>query len=363
MSKFNLLICALFIYDLGGIIIMDILKKLVEFNTIKDKENEKIINYIENELTKLEFKTQYKGKYLIMQYGENSKVGFLGHTDTVEYVNGWKTNPLNMVVENENIYGLGVCDMKSGIAAFINACKNIDLNKLKYGIKAYFTYDEEIGFGGIYDIINSKEEFPEYMIYGEPTNNIAYTGGKGLLEIDIKFFGKKAHSSNPDKGLSANLNAIKMLNELNNCYEEEIKCLVDEKYEIPYTTMNIGILNGGSAKNSVACSCMATLDFRITDKNIIKMVKEKLNNMKEKYKFEYEVIEEINPFYNDVEFLEENRTVNFMTEASFGNAKCKKIILGAGPVTAHEIDEHISIKSYKNLIKQYEEIIKKVNNY
>ncbi len=361
MSKFSLLICALFIYDLGGIIIMEILKKLVEFNTIKDKENKNIIDYIESELSKLGFKTQYKGKYLIMQYGENPKVGFLGHTDTVEYVKGWKTDPLKMVVKNENIYGLGVCDMKSGIAAFINACKNIDLSKLKYGIKAYFTYDEEIGFGGIYDIVKSKEEFPEYMIYGEPTNNIAYTGGKGLLEIDINFLGIKAHSSNPDKGLSANLNGIKMLNELNNYYEEEIKCLVDEKYEIPYTTMNVGILNGGSAKNSVACSCLATLDFRITDRNIIKMIKEKLDSMKEEYKFEYKVIEEVEPFYNDVEFLEKNKTVNFMTEASFGNNKSKKIILGAGPVTAHEIDEHISIKSYNTLINQYKEIIKKVN--
>ncbi len=342
---------------------MDILKKLVEFNTIKDKENSKIINYIESELKSLNFKTVYKGKYIIMQYGNNPKIGFLGHTDTVEYVDGWKTNPLEMVVSQNNIYGLGVCDMKSGIAAFINACKNIDLSKLKYGIKAYFTYDEEIGFGGIYDIVNSKEDFPEYMIYGEPTNNMAYTGGKGLLEIDIKFYGKKAHSSNPDKGVSANLNAVKMLGELNHYYEKEIKSLVDSKYEIPYTTMNLGLLNGGSAKNSVACSCIATLDFRITDSKIIRMIKEKLNSMKEKYKFDYEVIEQIEPFYNDVEFLEKNRTVNFMTEASFGGEKSKKIILGAGPMTAHEIDEHISIESYNNLIKQYEEIIKKVNKY
>ena len=54
--------------------------------------------------------------------------------------------------------------MKGGIAAFIESISKIDLKKLKYGIKAYFTYDEEIGFSGMYDIVNSNEEFPELMI-------------------------------------------------------------------------------------------------------------------------------------------------------------------------------------------------------
>ena len=73
-----------------------ILKDLISFNTIKDKENEKIINYIEEYLKKLGFKTNYKGKYLIMSIGENSKIGFLGHTDTVEYIEGWDTNPFEL---------------------------------------------------------------------------------------------------------------------------------------------------------------------------------------------------------------------------------------------------------------------------
>ena len=40
-----------------------ILKDLVSFNTIKDKENKEIINYIENYLKQYNFKTEYKGKY------------------------------------------------------------------------------------------------------------------------------------------------------------------------------------------------------------------------------------------------------------------------------------------------------------
>ena len=78
-------------------------------------------------------------------------------------------------------------------------------------IKLYFTYDEEIGFGGIYDIVKNKEKFPKFMVFGEPTYNEILIGCKGLLECELYFKGIKAHSSNPDKGESANLHAINFL--------------------------------------------------------------------------------------------------------------------------------------------------------
>ena len=148
-----------------------ILKDLIGFNTIKDKENEKIINYIEEYLKNIGFKTDYKGKYLIMSIGKNAKIGFLGHTDTVEYISGWRTNPFELTKMENKLYGLGTCDMKGGIAAVLEAVSKIDFYKLSYGMKLYFTYDEEIGFSGIYDIIKNKEKFPAIMIFGEPTNN------------------------------------------------------------------------------------------------------------------------------------------------------------------------------------------------
>lgn len=342
---------------------MEILEKLVGYNTIKDKENKEIIKYIEEKLLNLGFKTNFKGKYLIMQYGENPKVGFLGHTDTVEYIDGWKTDPFKLTKKEKGLYGLGTCDMKGGIAAFINSISKIDLAKLKYGIKAYFTYDEEIGFSGMYDIVNSNEEFPELMIFGEPTNNEYLVGGKGLLECELYFKGIKAHSSNPEKGKSANINAIKALNELNIFYENQIKTEKENCFEINYTTMNIGILEGGSAKNSIPASAKAFLDFRTIKDIHAKKIKDKLAELSSIYNFEIKIIEEIKPFLNRIEFIKESKTANFMTEASLiKDTKIKKVILGPGPVTAHEVDEHISIESYQKTIEQYKEIIEKLCN-
>ena len=160
-----------------------ILKNLVGFNTIKDEENRKIINYIENILQEKNFKTEYKGKNLIISYGKNPKIGFLGHTDTVEYIDGWDTNPFILTEKRDKLYGLGTCDMKGGIAAILDAVLEIDLNEFKNGIKLYFTYDEERNFGGIRELIKNKEEaieLAEKIKYPVILKASAGGGGRGI---------------------------------------------------------------------------------------------------------------------------------------------------------------------------------------
>lgn len=333
-----------------------ILKDLINFNTIGDKENSKIINYIEKYLLDLNFKTEYKGKYLIMSIGKEPRLGFLGHTDTVEYIEGWDTNPFELTQVNNKLYGLGSCDMKGGISAMLEAVSEIDFTKLKYGMKLYFTYDEEREFKGIYDIVKAKENFPQTVIFGEPTNNEILSGSKGLLEYDLKFNGIKVHSSNPEKGKSANLNAVKFLSELDKFYNEKIKIYLENRYDVPYTTMNVGIIKGGSAKNSVPANCEVSVDFRIANKAHINEIKEKVEELAKKYDCEINIIQCIEPFIDECSFVNKIKTANFITEASFIKG-VNRIILGPGPITAHEVNEYITEESYNKLVEQYKEII------
>lgn len=342
---------------------IEILKDLVKFNTIKDKENEKVINYIEQFLKKLNFKVEQKSKYLIMEYGKDCGLAFLGHSDTVELTDGWNTNPFELTKKDNKLYGLGACDMKGGIAAFLQSLVETDLNKLKRGIKVCITYDEEIGFQGIKDVVEhesqkQKKWFSDITIIGEPTNNISMTGCKGLLAVKIFTKGVKVHSSTPSKGKSANSSMIKLLSELEEFYNKNIKQDEDKIYDIPYTTMNIGLLNGGSAINSVAAECMSYVDFRIAKQDHIEKIKQKLNELCKEYDATYEIDVDIDPFYEEIPFIKEVHTAGFMTEASF--IQGKRIILGPGPVTAHEVNEYVSIESLKKTVNQYKEIIQKV---
>lgn len=246
--------------------------------------------------------------------------------------------------------------MKGGIAAIIDAILQIDFSKLKSGIKLYFTYDEEIDFSGIKELVNINCGFPEIMLFGEATNNEILVGSKGLLEYNLNFIGRKAHSSNPKKGISANFNAVKFVSELKDFYEIAIKIFKEEKYEIPYTTMNVGLINGGSAINSIPASCNVKIDFRIANQEHIELINSKVKELSKKYMCEVEILNCIEPFL-DKSYLRENlKTANFITEASFIK-KTNRIILGPGPVTAHEVNEYITEESYKKLINQYKNLI------
>lgn len=335
-----------------------ILKDLVKFNTINDKENIDIINYIENFLLNLNFKTIKKDKYLIMTLGDNCELGFLGHSDTVDLTNGWENNPFELMQKNNELYGLGVCDMKGGIAAFLTALTEINLSRLKKGIKVYITYDEEISFEGITEICKIEKHFPNYNIIGEPTDNLMMVGCKGLLAVELFTKGIKVHSSMPEKGKSANNDMINLLYELRTFYESEIRNYENKAYEVPYTTMNIGLINGGCGKNSVSPECSSYIDFRISKEEHISLLKDRINELCKKYSAYCRIDVEINPFFENVEFVKKIHTASFMTEASFITGK--RIILGPGPVTAHEVNEHISIESFQKTIDQYKMIIEKI---
>lgn len=332
----------------------EILRKLVSFNTIKDKDNCKIINYIEKILKEKGFVTEYKTKGLIMSIKNRQTVGFLGHTDTVSYGDNWKTNPFKLTKENNKIFGLGVCDMKGGIAGFLKAVCDIDWKKMKKGVKLYFTYDEEINFSGIKEFIEIKQEFPKIMIIAEPTNNVIMNGSKGLLELKISFIGKASHASMPTSGKNAIEQCLNFLNELINFYNNNLKI---EKYpfEIPYTTMNIGKINGGTSINIVPKNCEVYIDFRICNDNHINIILNEIEKILKKYDANLEILNNIKCFTNTNEKIV---STNFITEASFINCN-KKYILGVGPINPHTTNEYITEDSLEKLVEQYKEIIYK----
>ena len=123
--------------------------------------------------------------------------------------------------------------------------------------------------------------------------------------------------------------------------------------------MNVGIINGGTAMNSISAFCNVTMDFRIIKKEHIDKIRKKIKDLSEIYKADVKEKEIIEPFLDNVEYVEKIKTADYMTEASMVK-NSKRIILGTGPVTAHEVNEHISEESYNKLVNQYKELIYKI---
>lgn len=323
----------------------EILKELVRINTIKDKDNKEIINYIENYLKDLGFITEYKSKCLVMSNRKDCNIGFLGHTDTVDYSNDWDTNPFELVEKDNKLYGLGTCDMKGGIATILSVIPKIKFKDK--GIRIIFTYDEEIGFSGIKELLDKKIVFPDTMIIGEPTNNEIINSSKGLLDLKVIFKGLTAHASTPEEGINAIDKCIDFINELNNYYTDLKKEIINNNS----LTMNIGKINGGRYSNIVADTCEVSIDFRTVSKN---QNKEIINKIKSLIKDDtLEVISNIDPFISNSEI----NMSNFLTEASLIDLE-KRYILGLNN-NAHKKNEFITKESIELLEKQYIELINK----
>ena len=346
---------------------LEILEKLISFNTIDDQDNFKIMNFIGDWLKEKGFIVEYiynsskTRKCLIAKY-KNPNLLFVGHTDTVGYSN-WTYDPFKLTEDDGKLHGLGSCDMKGGIAAFLKAIDEIDLKKLKEGIEIILTYDEEKNFEGIKLIQNLQNDFPDNVIIGEPTSLIPVTNTKGCMEYKVIFPGISAHSSNLNKGDNAIIKCFNFVDELNTFYSK-LKEEVNTLFEIPYTTMNIAQINGGKAINIVPDNCKLLFDFRTISKSQHKVIREYLEKLVSKYNANLEEITNIYPLENnnDISFYEKitnktRKSFNFVTEASFLN-KDNIIILGVGPNNEHQKDEYIDIDSYNKLIEIYKEIIK-----
>ena len=340
--------------------VKEILRKLVSYDTIKDNQNKEIMNFIENYLKKYDFIVKRINKCLIAYNSKIPNIGFIGHTDTVDY-ESWNGNPFILQENEDMLIGLGACDMKGGVAAILSVVSKLDLTKNKLAL--YFTNDEEISFEGIKNI----REFiiPENIIIGEPTNNIPIYGTKGVLELKIEFYGVKCHSSTPNKGISAIYESIKFIESIQNYYENKIKQEIVSDFEVPYTTMNIGMIKGGESVNSVAGKCEISIDFRIAKKEHLETITKKIKDLLKQYNSSLKIKQSIPPQINktDIGFLEEisskKQTKCYLTEGSYIDKNF--IILGPGPDTSHQKNEYVNLSSLKKTEKLYEKIIEFYN--
>ena len=356
----------------------EILEQLVSFDTVDDKENERIINWISDFCLKAGFETKKirnkkDNKVGLVVHGGNSKKNgliFMGHTDTVPAGDGWKTNPFDLTQKNNDFFGLGSSDMKGGIAAMLSSISEIDLKKLNKGLELIFTYDEEKYFGGIKSIVGKHKISADCIVVGEPTSLEPVVATKGMLVFKINFIGKEAHGSNPEIGINAIEMASIFIIEFKKYFrkiEKESSCL----FGSPTATSNISIISGGNAVNRVPAACSLEFETRIIDNK----QKEKINDIikeiikKNKFKAQSEITFSSSvtkcqnkEFVSIIEKITKKKAVgvNYTAENSFlPNSNCS-IILGPGTIKcAHMPNEKVSKNSLYSAVKIYKELINK----
>ncbi|TQR12740.1 YgeY family selenium metabolism-linked hydrolase [Psychrobacillus soli] len=198
--------------------VISLCQSLVRLKSYSGEEN-LVASYIENYAKRNEFDDvivdEYGNILLIMKGNEEGPtVVFDGHIDTVPVQpSQWELDPFSGEIKDEKIYGRGTSDMKGAVSAMITAAISFaeDTNKSFRGEVVVSCSVHEECFEGVATRKVSEHVKPDFVVIGEATNLNLNRGQRGRAEIALETFGKTAHSSNPDKGVNAVYQMMKLL--------------------------------------------------------------------------------------------------------------------------------------------------------
>ncbi len=369
---------------------LKILSKLIAFRTISGEDNNSLINYCDEILKNLgatSFKTFDSEKKRVNLFAtlkakqKNGKKPIIlsGHTDVVPVSKSWSTDPFKATIKGDKLYGRGACDMKGFIACTLAYAPIYSKANLDRDIHFSFTFDEETACQGAPLLIKELKKRGinnGICIVGEPTNMKIIDGHKGCYEYTTYFEGLAGHGSAPEKGVNAVEYATKYINKLLELREVlKNKTPKDSIFSPPYTTLQIGGISGGIARNVIADKCKVDWELRpvikedgvFVNSEMDKFVKEKLLpemiKVYPKSKIEKEIIGEIIGFDREkksdacelVSSLtgdNSREVVSFGTEAGlFQEIGISTVVCGPGSIEqAHKVDEYIVLDEIKKCL-------------
>jgi len=243
-----------------------LLGDLIAFPTVSSDSNLELIawaaNYLEGFGARCEIMSDVTGlkANLLATFGPEGNGGLVlaGHTDVVPIgeESDWSGDPFSMREENDLLYGRGTCDMKGFIACVMALAPEIARWHLKTPVHVALTYDEEVGCFGARALVTEllgRGMRPGMAILGEPTLMNVVDGHKGCYEYTTHFCGCEGHGSAPDRGVNAASCATRYAGRLLEL-EAALKSRAPEAspFEPPWTTLNIGRMSAGTARNVIA---------------------------------------------------------------------------------------------------------------
>lgn len=190
-----------------------------------------------------------------------------GHTDVVPAdEEAWTGAPFLAMRREQRIYGRGAVDMKGFIACVLAAAPSFAAADLARPIHVALTFDEEVGCRGapilVSDLMQSGPR-PAAAIVGEPTEMQIIDAHKGCYEYTTRLSGLAGHGSAPDLGVNAVQYAARYVTQLMEFGRLlERRAPASSPYDPPHTTINVGVVSGGTARNVVAGDCVVEWEMR-----------------------------------------------------------------------------------------------------
>jgi len=251
------------------------LERLVAFPTVSQDSNLELIDYAAEWL-------EQRGAHIkIWKNAEGTKANCFatigpdkpggvilsGHSDVVPVAGqDWSTDPFRLCEKEGRLYGRGTCDMKGFVACALAMASDFAGTNLRRPLHIALTYDEETGCLGGQQLVKDLAASgfsPSACIVGEPTSMRIIEGHKGCYEYTTYFSGLATHGSLTHQGVNAIENAVRYITRLMEL-RDTLQNTSPEgaPFSPPYTTLQIGRINGGVSRNTIAGECSVEWEMR-----------------------------------------------------------------------------------------------------
>ncbi|PCH74673.1 MAG: acetylornithine deacetylase [Rhodobacteraceae bacterium] len=255
-----------------------IMKKLVSFPTVSRDTNLPLVDWVEDYLSShgitahRYYHESGEKAALFAHVGplQEGAVVLSGHTDVVP-IDGqpWDSDPFEVVEKDGKYYGRGTCDMKGYDALAIWALVEAQTHGVKRPLQLALSFDEEIGCTGAPPMIEAMQPIlpkGSAVIVGEPSSMQAVTAHKGGTGYTMNVTGFEVHSSLLPYGVSAIMEAARIIDWVNDTNAELQAAKPSDlaaMFNPPFSTLHVGKIHGGTARNITAKNCTFDLEMRI----------------------------------------------------------------------------------------------------
>jgi acetylornithine deacetylase len=254
---------------------LDILARLISFDTESLKSNLDLVAEVEAYVRSLGV------SHVRIPNGDGTKAALFvsigpsrdggvvlsGHTDVVPVAGqAWTGDPFTLRREAGRVFGRGTCDMKGFDAICLAMIPEFQRAGLSRPIHILLSYDEETTCTGPLDTIarfGIDLPRPAAVIIGEPTSMQVVDAHKSVATYRTLVHGHEAHSSKPFLGANAIEAACALVTELYRLADELVLAGDPSgRFDPPFSTIQVGMINGGTARNILAKECSFLWEFR-----------------------------------------------------------------------------------------------------
>lgn len=366
---------------------IDILARLVAFDTTSHKSNRVLVGYVADYLSD----HGVESHLVPTEDGEKASlfatvgpedvpgIGLSGHTDVVPAdAATWTSDPFTLREADGRLFGRGTADMKGYLACVLATVPEFKRRALKVPLHILFSYDEEVGCTGVRPMIaelGGRLPKPRAVIVGEPTSMAVVDAHKGPVRWTVNITGHAAHSSMAHLGVNAITTAARLIGKLTEIEAELAALPPDPRFAPPYPTLQVTEIEGGIAANIVPASCSFVFDIRAMPGLDIDAIERRLVDFAEteclpamrlvapKAAIDIQQVNRVPPFAADqssdivaltLKLAGENQTsaVSYATEAGlFQTGGVPSVVCGPGDIAqAHTADEWIAISEIERCL-------------